>query len=312
MDALVQTVQGLGLRIVEPKDFGPGPILKVHQRDYVEFLASAHRSWHEAGLVGCAIPNVFPTSRSGPPLSQSIIGRIGHYITDQITPIDEHTWQAAYTAAQVAVTAAQHILDGHSSSYGLCRPSGHHAARDFGGGATYLNNAAIAAQFLRSKFNRVAILDVDVHHGNGTQDIFYDRADVLFVSVHRHPQDYYPHFSGYPAETGVGAGVGTNFNLPVPAGGADYQYLAAVGTACEHITAFGAEVLVLSLGLDAHADDPAHGLQVTDVGFRAAGEIIGRCNRPTVLIQEGGYNLQRLGATARAFLSGFKHAQFAV
>ena len=201
------------------------------------------------------------------------------------------------------------VLDGEDAVYALCRPPGHHAYRDLAGGFCFLNNSAIAAAHLRLKHERVAILDVDVHHGNGTQGIFYERPDVLTVSIHADPAFYYPYVWGYAHERGAGAGLGANFNIPLPLKTGDDGYLQALDVAAKRIKAFAPGALVVALGLDASEHDPLAGLAVTTPGFKRIGVALARIGLPTVLVQEGGYLSDILGQNLTAVLAGFEEAR---
>jgi acetoin utilization deacetylase AcuC-like enzyme len=212
--------------------------------------------------------------------------------------------QAAHTACQ----AAQWVADGERAAYALCRPPGHHAYADRAGGFCFLNNSAIAAQFLLPRFGRVAILDVDVHHGNGTQGIFYRRADVLTVSLHADPRNFYPFFVGYAHERGDGDGLGYNINLPLPIGTGDDGYITALRGAARQLQAFAPGALVVALGLDAFERDPLKGLAITTPGFAAIGAEIARLGLPTVFVQEGGYLSEELGQNLASTLAGFNRA----
>jgi acetoin utilization deacetylase AcuC-like enzyme len=238
-------------------------------------------------------------------LPDAIMGQAGYYLSGEGVPILQGTWQAAKSSAHVAVEGANRILGGAREAYALCRPSGHHTYADLAGGFCYLNNAAIAAQVLATGGAKPAILDVDVHAGNGTQGILYERDDVFFCSVHGDPRELYPWYAGYPDETGTGRGAGCNLNLPLPAGTENPGYTAAVEQGLDAIRKFGASVLIVSLGFDAHLGDPTANLAVTGEGFRAIGERIGGFGLPTLLVQEGGYIVEKLGDNLAAFLEGF-------
>ncbi len=226
-------------------------------------------------------------------------------MADTACPISAGTWQAACASADSAAYAASLLLKGEREVYALCRPPGHHAFADMAGGFCYLNNTAIAAQMLCDRFGRVAVLDVDVHHGNGTQGIFYARSDVLTVSLHADPAVFYPFFWGYAEETGEGRGEGANANFPLPRGTADDVYLDCLEKALDRIDAFAPGALVVALGVDAYEADPLAGLAITTEGFGRIGGAIGRRGLPTVLVQEGGYLSDALGRNLAAFLSGF-------
>jgi acetoin utilization deacetylase AcuC-like enzyme len=224
---------------------------------------------------------------------------------DLACPVGEHTFMAACRAADTAVAAARAVADGAASAYALCRPPGHHASREVAAGHCFLNNAAIAAEDLARRGARPAVLDIDVHHGNGTQAIFYERGDVLVVSVHADPHHFYPWFVGHGHEAGAGAGEGANVNLPLPIGAQDELWLQAVRAGLSEAARFGADVVILSLGLDVHVSDPLAGMAVTTAGIRRAGEIIADAGRPVVIVQEGGYLTKTLTDNLAAFLEGF-------
>jgi acetoin utilization deacetylase AcuC-like enzyme len=235
-----------------------------------------------------------------------IVGQAGWFTADAACPIGPHTWEAAFHAAAGAAAAADEAARG-GTAYALARPPGHHAFRAKAGGHCYLNNAAIAAERLRAKgAERVAILDIDSHHGNGTQGIFWNRSDVLFVSVHGDPNHYYPWFTGHAAERGGGDGAGCNLNLPLPIGTGDAGWVEAVETGVADARAFGAEALVVSLGFDASVDEPLNALAVTADGFARAGAAIGALRLPTVIVQEGGYNVDVIGGLLTRFLTGLR------
>jgi acetoin utilization deacetylase AcuC-like enzyme len=219
------------------------------------------------------------------------------------------TWDAARWAANCAIGAADAVLAGTREAYALCRPPGHHAYADFAGGFCYLNNIAIAADRMARALGRVAILDVDVHHGNGTQSIFYARDDVHFVSVHGDPDHFFPFYAGYADETGEGPGRGFNRNYPLPAKTGDKEWLAALAQGLADIESSDPHALLVSLGFDAFAGDPSSDLAVSTEGFRQAGSMIGRSQRPVVLVQEGGYVVEHLAANLEAFLGAFLEAR---
>jgi acetoin utilization deacetylase AcuC-like enzyme len=237
---------------------------------------------------------------------ESITGRLGYYAMAAETSISAGTWEAARASADVALTAAARLLAGERGAFALCRPPGHHAGRDLYGGYCFLNNAAAAAQFLRDHgVARVAILDVDFHHGNGTQDIFYDRADVLYCSLHGDPRDAFPYFSGYAEETGSGAGIGFNLNLPLPRGTAYGPWRAALDTALERIRGFAPGALVVSLGVDTFERDPISFFKLQAADFTSYGRLIGSLGLPTVFVLEGGYAVEEIGVNAVNVLEGF-------
>ncbi len=302
---LLTGLEQVGIPVEQPEDFGLDPIAAVHSRPYLDFLAVAHQQWSALGsdVSPEVVANIHP-SRSPAGYPAGIVGRAGWHMADTACPIGANTYRAALASAHSALTAAEVVAAGERYAYALCRPPGHHAFSDMAGGFCFLNNSAIAAQYLRRSHDKVAILDVDVHHGNGTQGIFYGRSDVLTVSVHRDPTDYYPYFWGYPDQVGDGEGEGYNLNLPLAAGSADDAFLAAVDAARVRIEVFDPGALVVALGLDASEHDPLQGLAVTNAGFGRIGGAIADLGLPTVLVQEGGYLSDALGDNLAAVLSG--------
>lgn len=286
---------------------------RVHDARFLNFLKTAYARWRELPDAGPEIlPNCSPYWNGAPDRdmrppcrSDHIVAEAGYYLGDGAVPIGPHTHQSVFRSAATAAGAAEAVLAGEKTTYALCRPSGHHARGDRATGFCYLNNAAIVAETLRRRFARVATLDVDAHHGDGTQEIFYRRNDVLTVSVHVDPQAYYPWFIGYADETGAGAGEGANLNLPLPVGSGNGPFLEAVDKGLAAIRDFGAEALVLSLGYDAHEADPLTALGVTTDGFAALGERIRAADYPTVIVQEGGYAVEVIGDCLDSFLTGF-------
>jgi acetoin utilization deacetylase AcuC-like enzyme len=302
---LLAAAKDAGHEIAAPTSVGLAPVQAVHTPEYIDFLQVAAREW--ATLPGAGpevVPNVHP-ARYPATYPKSLAGRAGWHQADVACPIGPHTWEAALAAAHSATTAAEMVLSGTREAYALCRPPGHHAYADMAGGFCFLNNTAIATQHLRQRHARVAVLDVDVHHGNGTQGIFYERDDVLTVSIHADPSLYYPYFWGHAHETGTGKGHGFNLNLPLPLGSADAPWLAAGDKAVARVREFAPTALVVALGLDASESDPLQGLKVTGAGFYAMAARIAGLGLPTVLVQEGGYLSHDLGRNLVQFLSGF-------
>ncbi|PQA89344.1 histone deacetylase family protein [Hyphococcus luteus] len=304
VELLLQGVKDAGLDLVRPENYDAAPILAVHSKRYLDFLARAHERWARIpGASEAVTPNVHPLRRGGYPAS--VVAQAGWHMIDASAPISADTWESAQWSAWTAAHAAKLVLQGERAAYALCRPPGHHAGAETAGGFCYLNNTAIAAEVLRKDHDRVAILDVDLHHGNGTQDIFYNRGDVLTVSIHADPVRFYPFFWGYADETGEDGGDGANLNLPLPRGSKDDAFLDALGAALKKIEDFGPDALVIALGLDAYEGDPIAGLAVTSGGFARIGEAIGGALKlPTVIIQEGGYPCDELGSNLAAFLGG--------
>jgi acetoin utilization deacetylase AcuC-like enzyme len=305
---VLDRVRAVGLgEVLPPTRFGLGPALKVHDPRFVEFLQSAWQDWVAAGNLGEAIPDCWPARRMAQRCPTGIAGRLGYYAMAAETSISAGTWEAAQAAADVAITAAGHLQRGARGAFALCRPPGHHAARDLYGGYCFLNNAAIAAQSLRDQgAARVAMLDVDFHHGNGTQDIFYDRADVLYVSLHGDPAHAFPYFSGYAEETGAGAGVGFNMNLPLPPATEFPAWAQALAQGLARIQRFAPDALVVSLGVDTFAQDPISFFRLVSDDFSAYGRMIGACKLPTLFVFEGGYAVADVGVNAVNVLSGFE------
>ncbi len=301
---LVAGAMAAGAVISPPEDHGIAPLAAIHTAEYLVFLQTIYQRWRRIEDASAeVIPNIHPVRQPGS-YPRSAIGQAGYHQADTACPIGEHSWEAAYWSAQTALSAADLVLGGARAAYALCRPPGHHAFADLAGGFCYLNNAAITAQYLCHAGRRPAILDIDVHHGNGTQGIFYGRGDVLTVSIHADPARFYPFFWGHAQERGEGAGLGANLNLPLPRGTGDDGWLAALATALERIHAFGADVLVIALGLDAHERDPFKGLAVTTPGFAQIAATIATTGRPLVLVQEGGYLSDDLGPNLTSFLGG--------
>ena len=293
---------------VEPEDFGLDPVLRIHDADFVEFLRTCWADWQAAGFGGEAIATAWPSRRmprSIPP--RNIDGRIGYYCLASETSISGGTWEAAEASAQVALTGAKIVQGGARAAFSLCRPPGHHAAQDMFGGYCFLNNAAIAAQALRDGgAERVAVLDVDFHHGNGTQAIFYDRADVLFLSLHGDPMDAFPYFLGGADETGEGAGAGFNVNYPLPPGCPYSAWSAALDEALARVAAYRADALVISLGVDTFERDPISFFRLASADFTDYGARIARAGLPTLFVMEGGYAVAEIGVNTVNVLEGFE------
>lgn len=311
-EAFLDSVRAGGFGdLQEPEDHGLAPILAVHTEPYVSFLQSAWGDWLEARKVAedvapDALPLVWPTRTLRQIEPKDIDGRLSYYSFDAGTPVMKGTWEALHAASNTAVSAQKAVSGGERAALSLQRPPGHHAAADLMGGYCYLNFAAIAAQeFLTDGAKRVAILDVDYHHGNGTQSIFYRRGDLLTVSIHADPADEYPYFLGYADETGQGQGEGTTLNLPLPQGTDWTAYDTALMAACARIGEFGAEALVVSLGFDTYEGDPISGFRLKTEDYARMGARIAAFGGPTVLVLEGGYAVEALGTNAAAFLSGF-------
>jgi len=307
-DRLLAAALESGLQLESPVDYGDDVIAAIHSSRYITFLQNIYTRWSRIdGASKEVIPNVHPIDRKdGYP--KSAVGQVGFHVYDASCPIAAGTWHGARWSAMTAAHAAQQVMSGERACYALSRPPGHHASQDIAGGFCYLNNSAIAAQRLLNKYPRVAIIDVDVHHGNGTQRIFYERDDVLTVSLHADPIRFYPFFWGYANETGSGAGDGYNLNIPLPRGTGDDDYLGCLDQALDAVSKYSPDAIVIALGLDAHEDDPYQGMKITTHGFARIGAKLAALALPSVIVQEGGYLSDALGPNLAAFLEGFQTA----
>lgn len=302
-------------RVTGATEHGDDPITAVHDPGLLAFLRESWGRWRSAphtGEIPRIIPEVFMHTAvldgmdPPPPEAQtSAFGAQATWIFDASTPIVAGTYAAARAAVDVALTAADAVLEGDTLAYGICRPPGHHAARAVLGGFCYLNNAAIAAEHVvRASWEPVTVLDLDYHHGNGTQQIFWRRGDVRYVSLHADPARAYPYFTGFASERGAGPGEGANLNVPLPAGTDDEAYLAALGPALDPIATAPGSVLIVSLGFDTYRLDPICDLALTTEGYHEIGRSVASTGKRLVVLQEGGYHVGDLGANARAWLRG--------
>jgi len=308
-DALLGAVRALGIEVIEPADHGPGAIADVHTAEYLQFLQTIYERWQRIPDASPeVIPNIHPDRRTAS-YPKSAVGQAGYHQADTACPISAATWESAYWSAQTAIEAANLVLGGADAAYALCRPPGHHAYADLAGGFCFLNNTAIAAQACVRAGLRPAILDVDLHHGNGTQGIFYARGDVLTVSIHADPERYYPFFWGHAHERGEGAGLGANLNLPIPRGTADDGFLEALEPGLTRIATFAPDILIVALGLDPFEGDPFAGLAVSTPGFARIGAAAAGLGLPSVIVQDGGYLCPELGYNLQSFLTGFSESQ---
>jgi acetoin utilization deacetylase AcuC-like enzyme len=307
MDQILQALRATDwAEVIEPADFGLDPIHAVHNKEYIDFLASSWTDWlaTEAQDKSILLPSTFALRRH-PQKPTSLLGRAGYYMMDLSACIVEGTYQAALASANCALSTAQAVAGGDHSAFALCRPPGHHAGKDYAGGYCFLNNASLAANWLSTK-GKVALLDIDYHCGNGTQDIFYEREDVLTISIHANPNFEYPHFAGYADERGKGNGLGFHHNFPLPAGTDDIAYLSTLDRALELIRAFNPLYLVVSAGMDIYADDPLGKIKVSTDGIIEIGKRISALNLPTIIVMEGGYNNDALGKNMTGLLGEFK------
>lgn len=293
--------------ILSPHAFGNEPILRVHDAAFVQFLTDAYGDWRSAypNDTADAYPSVWPARGLRMRKDGDIESKLGSYAFDTASPITKGTWSASRAGVNVALSAAQAIQDGARSAFALSRPPGHHASADVFGGYCYLNNVAIAAQWLCDRGLRPAILDVDYHHGNGTQDIFYSRNDVFFCSLHADPTFAYPHFLGFADERGTGAGEGFNLNFPLAKGTDWNTYKQALDAARDAITGFGLDVLLVSLGLDTFEDDPICELKIRTEDYLRMGEALAGFGTPVMFVFEGGYNIEKLGENTVNVLESF-------
>ncbi len=300
---LLRAVQELGLPVHQPSDHGIEPLQDVHGEAYLRFLQEAHARWKEmpADWGDEVMSNIFVRE---PNALRGILAQAARYLADGSCPIGPSTWRSAYWAAQCALSGAEALLDGERFAYALCRPPGHHTRHEAAGGFCYLNNAAIAAQALRRGNERVVILDTDMHHGQGVQEIFYERADVCYISIHGDPTNFYPAVAGFAEERGAGAGLGYNLNLPMPHGSEESIFFARLGEAATAIRDYQPGAVVLALGFDIYREDPQAQVRVSTEGFRRLGSEVAALGLPTLVVQEGGYHLETLGVNARSFFAG--------
>ncbi|MBA4059425.1 MAG: acetylpolyamine amidohydrolase [Verminephrobacter sp.] len=310
-DYVEQALRQAGYELLAPDTDATGALKKVHSQRYLDFLASAWDQWvalDPANATAQPFPSVWPvrTLRSDVEPT-NFIAKLGLYSMDNGTPLAQGTWEAAKAGADGAASAAMRIAAGAPAAFCCTRPPGHHAGPDFMGGYCFLNNAAVAAQTLLDQgAKRVVVLDVDYHHGNGTQSIFYQRADVLFISIHGDPLTEYPFYLGHADEQGEGAGLGFNLNLPLPAGSSVAKWFAALDAACTRISQYAPDALVVSLGLDTYVGDPISQFALATEDFSTLGRRLAALGLPTVLVLEGGYAATELGANALQVIHGFE------
>ena len=311
-ERVVQALAADDRFVVEaPSAWGTAPIDAVHEPGLARFLAGAWDAFQdEVRPQREVFPDVFwhhglRAGMDAPVEPPSVLGGLGRWCFEMATPLVAGTYEAARAAVDVALTATRAVLDGDRAAFANCRPPGHHAARSVYGGFCYFNNAAVAAHHVASVTGaKVTVLDVDYHHGNGTQQIFYDRADVQYVSLHGDPARAYPYLVGFADETGTGAGRGTTLNLPLPAGTDDDAYVRELARAAEAVAAFDPALLVVSLGVDTYRTDPISDFAVTQDGFERCGRTVAELGLPTVVLLEGGYDLEAVGENVRRWLVG--------
>lgn len=308
-DYVLKAVQAAALGpVLSPVDHGLAPLARVHSTAYLRFIEGAWSEWQVLGGEGDAFPAVWPVrSLRSDVEPASFAARMGLYSMDSGTPLTAGSWAAAYWGAQSSLTGLDLVLGGEPSAYVLTRPPGHHAGADFFGGYCFVNNASVAAQAALDRgLKKVAILDVDYHHGNGTQAIFYERADVFYASVHGDPQTEYPFFLGHADETGVGEGLGFNANFPLPAGAGNEDWFAALDAALLRLRAYAPELLIVSLGVDTYGGDPISHFTLDRPEFTRMGQALAAFGAPTLFLQEGGYATEAIGLNVVAVLQGFE------
>lgn len=310
-EIILAQLRGAGLgEVVEPRAYDRSCFVAAHSERFVHFLETAWAQWAAAGRTHDALPLVWPVRELGAGAEPAHIdGRLGYYAMDAGSPITAGTWDAVRSSADCALGAADAVLGGMRAAFALCRPPGHHAGPEYVGGYCYLNNAAIAAESARRHgARRVAIVDVDFHHGNGTQAIFYDRADVFFASLHGDPQWCYPYFSGRAEDRGRGAGDRCTANFPLPPGTGWDAYAAALEQALAQVAAHAADLLVVSLGVDTFEGDPISHFRLRSTDFLRLGARLAKLRMPTVFVMEGGYMVDAIGLNVVNTLRGFEDA----
>jgi len=309
-DAVLAALTACGMAVGGPESFCLAPIERVHTPRYLRFLESAWQRWRALGKERDALPDVWPIRGFRHDIEpDDFVAQLGLYSFDTATPLTAGTWTAARAAAEVALTAQRRIAGGARAAFALTRPPGHHAGADFFGGYCFINNAAVAAQALIDDgARRVAILDVDYHHGNGTQSIFYERADVLVQSIHGDPKTEYPYYLGHADETGSGAGTGFNRNYPLPAGSSTASWFDALEAACGRVRDFGPAALVVPLGVDTYVGDPISRFRLDRPDYLRLGARLAALRLPTLFVFEGGYAVAEIGENVVNALRGFEEA----
>ncbi|MDD2178387.1 histone deacetylase family protein [Acidovorax sp. D2M1] len=314
-ESLQTTLHAAGVPVHSPPEIARTALEAVHTPQYLDYLETAYERWQDLRRPGVepgieVLPNQapyagMPPGQDRPPCpSPALAAQTGYYLGDLSCPLGPHSWRSILRSAHSAVAAAETVIGGARAAYALCRPSGHHAHRDRASGFCFVNNNACAAARLQQAFGRVAVLDVDAHHGDGTQNIFYANPEVLTVSIHADPAQYFPFYTGYAHERGTGAGLGCNLNLPLAHGSGNAEFLQALAAARQAITDFRPEALVLALGFDTYKDDPISVLRLDFDAYRATGRLLRELALPVVVVQEGGYLVEAIGPGLAAFLEG--------
>jgi acetoin utilization deacetylase AcuC-like enzyme len=305
---ILQRVKDVGLgNIIGPQSFDIDAVTRIHDPAFIHFLETCWDEWVATGYKGEAIPTCWPARGMQQRIPDHVDGKLGYYALAAETAISNGTWEAARASVDVALTAQAALRDGAREAFALCRPPGHHAAGDMFGGYCFINNAAVAAQaFIDQGASRVALLDVDFHHGNGSQAIFYDRSDVMFLSLHGDPREAFPHFLGYADESGQGQGTGFNHNYPMAPGTNFKTWGEALADACRKIDDYAPDALVVSLGVDTFEHDPISFFKLASDDFKRYGTTIAALNLPTLFIMEGGYAVEEIGINAVNVLEGYE------
>lgn len=298
-------VQQAGLAITSPEDFGLDYLTKVHGFAYIEFLQTAYKEWHEVpeDWGEEVMPNVFVKEYNA---LKGILAKASRYIADGSAPIGKFTWESIYWSAQSALSAAKDVAEGADLSVSISRPSGHHARREAAGGFCFVNNAALVAEYLleNSKAKKILILDTDVHHGQGIQEIFYDRDDVMYISLHGDPTNFYPAVAGFEEERGEGAGLGFNINYPFEHGLSEVDFFEILTRAMNDAMIFNPDMIVHNMGFDVYKDDPQSKTKVTTEGMLLIGREVKALGKPVVSLLEGGYLIEKLADNTESYLRG--------
>ncbi|QEM82202.1 histone deacetylase family protein [Halomonas binhaiensis] len=311
-ELLAEGIQELGLSLSTPAEVDSPKLRErlkqIHTERYLDFLETIHARWRAlSGAADFVTPSIHPCG-AGKHYPRHPVGQAGWHLNDYACAMNADSFQGILASAATAQAAAESLNEGEGSAYALCRPPGHHAGPERTGGFCFINNAALAATVLREKVSQVAILDIDLHHGNGTQEIFYDRGDVWTGSLHVNPSDFYPYYWGTEEETGIGPGNRANLNVPLAVGSGLEAFQAGLDKLIDSMASFSPDALVVALGLDTHKDDPQAGMSLETEDFETIGRQIGELGIPTLLVQEGGHPTASLGKNLAAFLNGFRSA----
>lgn len=304
MYEILKAIDEMGYDIKTAQDFGTSPLLNVHTTGYINFLKTAHSEWKKLpdDWGEEVLSNIFIRENNR---EIGILAKAAKYLADGSAPIGENTWTSVYWSAQTALSCADQVINGEEFVVALTRPAGHHARKDGAGGFCYINNAAVIAEYLKQNYNRIAIIDTDMHHGQGIQEIFYDRDDILYVSVHGDPTNFYPVVAGFEDEYGIGAGYGFNKNYPMPHGIDEKGYFEYLDKAVDFVKIFEPEVIIHVMGFDIFVDDPQAKCTVSTQGFNQVAQKIKHIGVPVISLIEGGYCIEKLGENFKSFIQGF-------